>query len=335
MTDASHEKSEGSSANRRRSILGGGNIFFRSLRKSSSKKDVDAEKDAKLQEQPTATQANDSATGHEETSPDATAAPTTTTESAQLHGGANPSSDPTHEQVVPEAADAETQTTPSTSSTSPKSDSKIKSWFKSRLSRRLSKPPPPSSEEPRNQDHPSIAAERVSAVDNNQHAGPLASHPVTDTDMISDLAPQRPEVDESNAINEEATSRQWSSSSEGSMDPQSHAGENVKRRKRGLRMSLRDMIARKPNSEGGSATGSPLASPTATSASSAGGNKSVGTAAMATTRPPLVPRLNTMERNELHDSFTEESLPPPPSLMQAERKSLSGSARDSKFSEDL
>lgn len=232
---------------------------------------------------------------------------------------------PSHEQVVTEAADAEPRTN---NPTSPKSESKIKSWFRGRLSRRLSKPPP--AEEPTRQQGEPVATSGVSAAEASHRATPLTSHPVRDTDLVSDLAPQRPEED---AVNEEVA-RQWSSSTEDSNRrwSSSPAGDDGKRKK-GLRMSLRDMIVRRSTSDTGSAAGSPLASPT-TSAPVASGGKMVGTTAMSA-RPQLVPRLNTMERNELHDSFTEESLPPPPSLVQAERRSLSGSARDSKFSEDL
>lgn len=197
----------------------------------------------------------------------------------------------------------------------------------------MSKPPPP--EESTRQEGEAVATGGVSAAEASHHAAPLTSHPVRDTDLVSDVAPQRP-VEEEGALTEEVP-RQWSSSTDDDTNRRwssSPTGEGGNRRKKSLRMSLKGMIARRPTSE---TAGSPLASPTAVASTTSAGNgsKAVGTATMSS-RPPNVPRLNTMERNELHDSFTEESLPPPPSsLLPAERGSLSGSARDSKFSEDL
>lgn len=305
--------------------MGSRKIFSRTKRKSLGKT---AENEERRQE--TTTPVTNGADGQfergSENATDPVAQPESTAERTT-----EPNLGPSHDQVVSEAADAEPQTN---NPTSPKSESKIKSWFKGKLSRRSSKPPPP--EEPTRQEGEAVATGGVSAAEASLRAAPLTSHPVRDADLVSDLAPQRrPEED---TFNEEV-SRQWSSSTEESNRrwSSSPAGEDGHRRKKGLRMSLRDMIARRSTSDTGSAAGSPLASPTTSApapAPAGGGSKTVGTAAMSS-RPPEVPRLNTMERNELHDSFTEESLPPPPSLVQAERRSLSGSARDSKFSEDL
>ncbi|KUL83666.1 hypothetical protein ZTR_11062 [Talaromyces verruculosus] len=318
--EANQEKSKGS-LGRRRSLLGSRKIFTRASRKSSGKA---AENEKRREE--TATNGVDGQS--ERGSANATAPVTEPEPTAERTTEPNP--DPSHEQVVSEAADADPQTN---SPTSPKSESKIRSWFKGKLSRRFSKPPPP--EEPTRQEGEAIATGGVSAVEATNRAAPLTSHPVRDTDLVSDLAPQRPEPEE-DALPEEV-SRQWSSSTEESNRRWSSSpiGEDRNRRKKGLRMSLRDIIARRSTSDKGSAAGSPLASPTTSApAPTSGGSKTVGTGAMSS-RPPQGPRMNTMERNELHDSFTEESLPPPPSLVQAERSSLSGSARDSKFSEDL
>jgi hypothetical protein len=304
--------------------MGSKKIFSRTSRKSSGKV---AENEN--QREPVASPNSVGVDGQFEQGSVHATAPVTEPEST-AEGTTEPNLGPTHEQVVSEAADAEPQTS---NPTSPKSESKIKSWFKHRVSRRFSKPPPP--EEPTRQEGPAVATGAVPAVEVSHRAAPLTSNPIRDTDLVSDLAPQRPEPEE-DAFNE-SVSRQWSSSTENSTNPRwssSPTGDDGSRRKKGLRMSLRDMIVRRSTSD----AGSPLASPTVASATSAGGggggSKAVGTAAMSS-RPPIVPRLNTMEQNELHDSFTEESLPPPPSLGQAERRSLSGSARDSKFSEDL
>lgn len=299
-------------------MLGSRKIFSRTNRKSSKTAENEERKEQ------TATPVTDGARQFEQGSVNATAPVIESASTAQRTEESNPG--PSHEQVVTEAADAEPQTS---NPTSPKSESKIKSWFRGRLSRRLSKPPP--AEESTRHEGESVATGGVSTAEASDRAAPLTSHPVRDTDLVSDLAPQRPEED---TFNEEV-SRQWSSSTEDSNRhwSSSPTGEDGNRRKKGLRMSLRDMIARRSTSDTGSAAGSPLASPT-TSAPVASGGKTVGTTAMSA-RPQLVPRLNTMERNELHDSFTEESLPPPPNLVPAERRSLSGSARDSKFSEDL
>lgn len=312
-------------------------IFSRTSRKSSGKAAENEE-----QREPVASPHSDGVDGQLEQGSVNATAPVTEPEST-AEGTTEPNPGPTHEQVVSEAADAEPQTS---NPTSPKSESKIKSWFKHRISRRFSKPPPP--EEPTRQEGPAVATGVVSAVEVSHRAAPLTSHPIRDTDLVSDLAPQRPEPEE-DAFNE-SVSRQWSSSTENSTNRRwssSPTGDDGSRRKKGLRMSLRGMIARRSTSDTGSplasptvasatSAGSPLASPTVASATSAGGagSKTIGTVAMSSPSP-IAPRLNTMERNELHDSFTEESLPPPPSLGQAERRSLSGSARDSKFSEDL
>lgn len=295
--------------------MGSKKIFTRTSRKSSGKTAGNGERREEI-----AIPVTDDVDGQVERGCANATTPVTEPEStAERIAGPNPG--PLHEQVVSEVVDAEPQTN---NPASPKSESKIKSWFKGKLSRRFSKPPPP--EEPTRQEGEAVATGGVSAAEASHRAAPLTSHPVWDTDLVSDLAPQRPEPEE-DAFTEEV-SRQWSSSTEES----SPTGSGGKGRKKGLRMSLRDMIVRRSTSDTGSAAGSPLASPT--SAPASGGSKTVGTAAMSS-RPPVVPRLNTMERNELHDSFTEESLPPPPSLVQAELRSLSGSARDSKFSEDL
>lgn len=301
--------------------MGSKKIFSRTNRKSSGKAAENEERGEEV-----ATPVTEVVGGQFERGSVNATAPVTEREST-VESMTQPSPGPSHEQVPSEAADAEPQ---ANDSTSPKSESKIKSWFRGRISRRFSKPPPP--EEPTSQEAEPVVTGGVSVAETSQRAAPLTSHPVRDTDLVSDLAPQRPEAEE-DAVNEEV-SRQWSSSTEdsnrrGSSGP---AGEDGNRRKKGLRMSLRDMIARRSTSDTGSATGSPLASPTTSAPASA--SKTVGTTAMSA-RPPPVPRLNTMERNELHDSFTEESLPPPPSHVQTDRRSLSGSARDSKFSEDL
>lgn len=304
--------------------MGSKKIFTRTSRKSSGK----ATENEKRREE-TATPAKNGVDGQFERGPANATAPVTEHESS-AERTTEPNPGPSREQVVSEAADADPQTN---NPTSPKSESKIKSWFKGKLSRRFSKPPPP--EEPTRQEGEAVATGGVSAAEATHRAAPLTSHPVRETDLVSDLAPQRPEPEE-DAFTEEV-SRQWSSSTEESNRRWSSSpiGEDRNRRKKGLRMSLRDIIARRSTSDTGSAAGSPLASPTTSApAPTSGGSKTVGTAAMSS-RPPHGPRLNTMERNELHDSFTEESLPPPPSLVQAERSSLSGSARDSKFSEDL
>jgi hypothetical protein len=302
--------------------MGSKKIFSRTNRKSLGKT---AENEERREEQ-VATPVTDGVDGQFERGSVTATAPMAGPEST-AERTAESNTSPSHEQGASEAVDAEPQTN---TSTSPKSESKIKSWFKGRLSRRFSKPPPP--EEPTRQEGAAVATEGVSTAEASHRAAPLTSHPVRETDLVSDPAPQRPDPEEENLAEE--VSSQWSSSTDDSNNrrwPSSPTGEDGHRRKKGLRMSLRDMIARRSTSDPGSAAGSPLASPIT---SAPGGSKAVGTAALSS-RPPLVPRLNTMERNELHDSFTEESLPPPPSLVQAERSSLSGSARDSKFSEDL
>jgi hypothetical protein len=235
---------------------------------------------------------------------------------------------------------------PNGAPTSPKSGSKLGIWFR----RRFSKPPTPEKEIKSDvngrQEVPTMSQEVPASVAiGSPRAAPLASNPVTDTDFASTAAPNaalQPQLHEDNVeekedddeIGNEEVARQWSSSTEHSKDrdkrwstsPASSQQDGTRRR--GLRMSLRDMIARKPSSEQGSAAASPLASPTMAT-SSVGKNA-------ASPRPDPVPRMNTMERNELRDSFTEESLPPPPAVLKdTSRRSVSSSARDSKFSEDI
>ncbi|KAE8551643.1 hypothetical protein EYB25_005533 [Talaromyces marneffei] len=312
--DEAVQKNGKGSSGRRRSLFGGQKIFSHTSRKSSGKVAENEERS----EEPTAPPMSDGGDDRqlEQGSVNATAPvaePEPTVES-------NPS--PTHEQVISEAADAEPQTN---NSTSAKSDSKIKSWFKGRLSRRLSKPPPP--EESTGQEGEAVEGEAVATGGNpaveasSPRAAALTSHPVGDTDAVSDLAPQRP-VEEEDHANEDVA-RQWSSST-----------ENSNRRKKGLRRSLRDLIKRRSTSDTGSVAGAPEASSTTAAGGGGGGDKVVGTTAMSS-HPQHVPRSNAMEHNEAHDSFTDGSLQPPPGLAQAERASLSGSARDSKFSEDI
>lgn len=242
---------------------------------------------------------------------------------------------------VSEATENQPSTT-TNAQTSPKSGSKLSSWFRGRISRRFSKPPPEKkSEESGEQDLTGHSREETT---DNPRAAPLTSNPVTETDLVPATASPQPE-EEDNVANEGIV-RQWSSSTEQSNQNHrrwsSSPSEQDGNRKRRLRMSLRDMITRKSSSEQGSATTSPLASPAMTTSSA---SKALGTTTAAaptsapesaSSRPAPAPRMNTMERNELRDSFVEQSLPPPPSVFQdSSRRSVSSSARDSKFSEDI
>lgn len=212
--------------------------------------------------------------------------------------------------------------------TSPKSESKLRSWFKTRVGRRLSKPPLPSEPafpEPERERTPGGfrgGSALTGATPDSPRGAPLRSNPVTEGDLAT--------TNSSVPSEHQEAMRQWSTSTAGSGDEDrrwSGPSEHGSRRNR-LRMSLKDMISRKTTSEPGSAGVSPLASPTSPTAS-----KNVGSAAAAR---PKTSRANTMERDELRDSFTEESLPPPPNLFSAgSRRSVSSSVRDSKFSEDL
>ncbi|KAH8693592.1 hypothetical protein BGW36DRAFT_345253 [Talaromyces proteolyticus] len=204
---------------------------------------------------------------------------------------------------------------------SPKSESKLKSWFKAKV-RRTSKPQlveKKAESESRDTDTGNAPAVASSAAADSQRAAPLSSNPVTDRDIASTTSNASP--DDQDAI------RQWSTSTAAS----AAVGENrpeADGKRKGIRMSLKDMISRKTPSETGSTTVSPLASPTTPTAS---GN--LGTVAMSR---PSASRLNTVERGELRDSFTEGSLPPPPTLFSSPgRRSVSSSARDSRFSEDI
>lgn len=256
--------------------------------------------------------------------------------------------------------------------TSPKSGSKLGGWFRGRLSRRFSKPPPPE-EKPEDIARDTPTREGAAAPDavNGYRAAPLTSNPVTATDFAAApattaaAAVSEPGADQD--IGHEGVMRQWSSSTENTNPDRNHrwstntpppadqqqgqdggSGSSTSRRHR-IRLSLLDMMNRKSSSEHGStiSPSSPKASPTSpTSAAAAttaaggsgAGGKALGTSAVASSsaRPAATSRMNTMERNELHDTFAEESLPPPPGLFHdSSRRSVSSSARDSKFSEDL
>lgn len=112
--------------------MGSKKIFSRTSRKSSGKSAENEEQ----RDEPVASPTTDGVDGQFERGSVNATAPVT--EPVEFTTESNPG--PTHEQVVSEAADAEPQTS---NPTSPKSESKIKSWFRGRLSRRFSKPPPP------------------------------------------------------------------------------------------------------------------------------------------------------------------------------------------------
>lgn len=195
---------------------------------------------------------------------------------------------------------------------SPKSQSKLKSWFKSKVNRRASKQPMAEEPPAETQDRETNSRADVTTPVDSSLAAPLSSHPVTEQDIASSVR-----------SGDHDPIRQWSTSTAGSAQ-QDKTPDNRRSR---LRMSLKGMITRKNPSE---VSESPLSSPTTPTAAPSG---NVGTAALA--RPDAA-RLNTMERVELRDSFTEGSLPPPPNLFTApKRGSVGSSARDSKFSEDI
>ncbi|QKX62648.1 uncharacterized protein TRUGW13939_09809 [Talaromyces rugulosus] len=201
---------------------------------------------------------------------------------------------------------------------SPKSQSKLKSWFKSKVNRRSSKQPVAEETgggaETQGRDNSAgFGGEDVTAGDDGSRAAPLSSNPVTE----QDIAPSVQSDDQNAAI------RQWSESTTGS--PQDKTTDSNRRRSR-LRTSIMGMISRKSPSEAGE---SPLPSPTTPTAAPSG---NVGTTVLAR---PGAARLNTMERGELRDSFTEDSLPPPSHLFASPERGSVSSARDSKFSEDI
>lgn len=335
MTQGKDKGKEKQLGRRRSLVSGGGKLFSRKSRTFTGKKtgenDVDQINEGQGEKRkPAVTSAQSDRVG-EQSEQEATNA--TAPAAERVDESEADILQPSQEQVVSETPEAETSTrTP----TSPKPESKLRSWFRGRFPRRFSKPPPAEEQSAYSvkQGNSAGTEEGVAAADNSPPAAPLTSNPVTETDFAPATASGAANPpDEEDAGNEEAT-RQWSSSSEHSHDENgrwssSFSGDSSNRRRR-LRLSLRDMILRKPTTDIGSAGESPLASPVATATPSFS-NKTIGTTAMSRPAPA---RLNTMERDELSDNFAEETLPPPPSLL-AERRSISSSARDSKFSEDL
>jgi hypothetical protein len=225
-------------------------------------------------------------------------------------------------------AAAATAVEESPTSTSPKGESRLKLWFKTKVGRRLSKsspgdqPPQETGTEETASGFTGGAALTGATVD-NPSGGPLGSHPVTDRDLASTTnSHAHSEHDHSDGQSESANAiRQWSTSTAGSGgegQKPSGVSENGNKRNR-LRMSFKEMMSRKSPDEPGSAG---PASPTSLSKNGETANQ---------TRPSPS-RANTMERDELRDSFF---VPAPPSLgTVAGRRSLS-SARESRFSEYL
>lgn len=217
-----------------------------------------------------------------------------------------------------------TEPTVTSQDSSPKSQSKLKSWFKSKVSRRFSKQPVAeetgggaAESQDRDDNNTSSRGQEHEEEEDGPRAAPLSSNPVTERDIAPSVR---------SGDNQDPAMRQWSTSTTGSAHDNNKTTENSSRRSR-LRMSLKGMITRKSES--------PLSSPTTPTAAPAS-SRNVGAAALAASARPAAARLNTMECVELRDSFTEGSLPPPPNLFSSpKRGSMSSSARDSKFSEDL
>ncbi|OKL61884.1 hypothetical protein UA08_02839 [Talaromyces atroroseus] len=334
---------------RRSTKKGTGNLFSRTSRVILGKKEAEGDVNGVGEEQREGGTATSPINERVNEQPEQEAANIPTSATAPVNGTTEREGDTTQPSEAPVVSGATVDQPSADTPTSPRSGSRLSTWFKGKIGRRFSKPPPPEKEEKlgdNDEQAVQTGSQEAAAVGiDNPRAGPLSSNPVTETDLAPTTAagvtPQmheemerEEEREDNDEIGNEEMARQWSSSTEHSRDknmwssssPTSDQQDGGRRRR--LHMSLRDMIARKPPSEQGSAAGSPLASPTMAT-SSAG-------KVAASPRPGPVPRMNTTERNELHDSFKEESLPPPPTLFQdSSRRSVSSSARDSKFSEDL
>ncbi|KAL1965626.1 hypothetical protein VTN77DRAFT_5303 [Rasamsonia byssochlamydoides] len=248
-------------------------------------------------------------------------------------GAAEPAEQPAEAAAETVAETAATiEATPT--SASPKGESRLKMWFKTKVSRRGSKPPPPPPEQmPQPTETEEITsgftggAALTGATIDIPRGGPLTSHPITERDLAPTSSSAPSEHDAADAMSESMNAiRQWSTSTAASGAEGRNSSENGGRRSH-LRMSFKDMITRKSPDEAGSAGPSAPTNPPATQ----NGEEAVTVTATAPVRPSPS-RANTTERDELRDNFVEEALPPPPSLNTVIGRS---SARESRFSEDL
>lgn len=269
------------------------------------------------------------------------------------------------------AAEAVTETagaveTSPVSTTPPKGQSRLKIWFKAKVGRRSSKPPPPEQTPQPQENQTDGTPSRVTGgpgVTANMPRGPLSSHPVSERDLApGSNAQTENENDHADTLSETVNHiRQWSTSAAASDAAEGRKAEGSKNNNNNssgngngnskwhrLRMSIKSITSHRRSddpSSAGVASSSQISPSTQPPTSPAGARKNGETtsapAAAAAPSRPSPSRVNTMEREELRDSFVEEALPPPPSLVGAAggRRSLSSAAsasgRERRFSEDL
>lgn len=220
---------------------------------------------------------------------------------------------------------------------SPKGESRLKTWFRETFGTRTTKPPAEPQEsttKPEEDQTPSFVggAALTGATRDDPRLTALSSHPVTENEA-PESTPNGIHHDDDAGHDEAPESngplRQWSTSTGPSEKDVRHSNNqslnNGENRRSRLRMNFKNIMRRSEDRNGSALSPKSPTSPTAAQAESA---------ATDTNRPEPA-RADTAERNELHDSFQEETLPAPPALRAAGERASSSSNRDSRFLEDL
>lgn len=234
---------------------------------------------------------------------------------------------PSAETTLPEAAEEDNAVAASGAAaadlnaasppTSPRTESKLRNWFRGRLGRRSSTNARETlgETEEENGRVPSFAGGAALANVNDSRGAALSSHPITGTDLNE---MQRASFGEGGGLEQARTTEDQV----GQQATKEKSGTNGEQRRSRLRSSFMKIVSK--NSQEPKTNGTSGQENT-----SRRGSKAVEGAEHG---PPDVQRSTAAEREDLRESATEQGLPVPPDMA---KRTSNSTARGSRFSEDL